>query len=237
MKRLLAVLAVVGLAITAGCLGTGTLDDAALNEPANYDWNTTHDATVTIDNGSYRAVLTLHNQQNVSLFGPGEFGGQSALPVSAVQYRYPNGTVLNASSLTVEEKDERTVIEAPTTSGKMAYTGEIRSSSLYLSVAVNGSHAVTLPPGTDVRAPVVGQATPRNYEMVSDTDRHTLIWENPETEVISVDYYSERNLYIFVGVLGIGTVIAGAGVLYFRRQLAELAARRGQMDPDETLER
>lgn len=236
MRRLLAVIAVVGLAITAGCLGPGAVEEAALKEPASYDWNTSHEATITIDNGSYQAVLSLQNQRNVSLFGPGGFGGEAALPVSAVQYRYPNGTVLNASSLTVKEQDERTVIEAPTDEGQIAYTGAIRSSTLFLSVAVNGTHAVRLPAGTDVRAPIVGQANPRNYDVASDSDRLTLVWENPDTEVISVDYYSERNLYIFAGLLAIGAAIAGGGVLYFRRQLTELATKRGEMDPEDGLE-
>lgn len=236
MKRLLIVAAVAGLVVSAGCLGGGVVDEAALDESATYEWDTDVDASVNITGGQYQAVLNLENRTNVSVFGPGEFGGEAALPVQAVKYRYPNGTVRNVSVLNVTEEGERTVIEAPTEGGQIAYTAQVRSSDLYLPVAVNGSHAVTLPPGDEVGFPIIGGAKPGGYDVDRSGERITLVWSNPDSNIISVDYYQERNLYIFGGVLGVAAVIAGAGLLYFRAQLRSLAARRGEMSPQDERE-
>ena len=48
--------------------------------------------------------------------------------------------------------------------------------------------------------------------------------------MISVDYYQQRNLYIFGGLLAVGGLIAGAGLLYFRQQIRALTAYRGAME-------
>ncbi|MBS3759984.1 MAG: hypothetical protein KGY43_00740, partial [Halodesulfurarchaeum sp.] len=110
MRRILVVVALAGLLVLAGCLGGGVVEEAKLTESATYDWDTSADTSVNITGGSYQAVLRLENRTNVSLFGPGEFGGEAALPVQAVKYRYPNGTVRNVSVLSVSEQDERTLI-------------------------------------------------------------------------------------------------------------------------------
>ncbi|MDZ7850948.1 MAG: DUF5803 family protein [Halodesulfurarchaeum sp.] len=233
MRRTLAVLAVAGLLTMAGCLGGGAVDEQALAEPANYEWNTSADVSVSVDGGSYQAVLAMNDRTNVSLFGPGEFGGETALPIRAVKYRYPNGTVVNASALSVSEVGERTVVEVPRSGGQLAYTAGVLSNELFLPVTINGSYAVRLPPGTAVSAPIIGGARPGGYDLERTEDRITLRWQNPETDVLSVDYYQERNLYIFGGLLGVAGLIAGAGLLYFRAQLRTLAARRGAVGPDD----
>ncbi len=231
MKRLLVILALVGLVVVSGCLGGGVVDETALAEPADYDWETNADANITITDGSYQAVLSMENRTNVSLFGPGEFGGEAALPVRAVKYRYPNGTVVNASALDVSERDERTVLEVPVEGGQLGYTAQVRSGELFLPVVVNGSHAVTLPAGAEVGAPIISRVTPGGYEVDRTGDRLTLRWTNPDSHLITVDYYQERNLYIFGGILGLTGLIAGAGLLYFRAQIRALAARRGEVGP------
>lgn len=235
MKRLLVVFALVGLVVMAGCLGGGVVDEAAIDEPATYEWDTDAAASVNITGGTYQAVLNLDNGTNVSLFGPGEFGGEAALPVHAVKYQYPNGTVRNASVLSITEANERTIIEAPTEGGQIAYTAQVRSSDLYLPVAVNGSHEVTLPPGSEVGFPIIGGATPGGYSVDRGDERITLHWDNPETEIITIDYYQERNLFVFGGLLGVAGLIAAVGIMYFRAQLQSLAARRNEMGfQDET---
>ncbi len=197
-----------------------------------YRWNTNASASVNITDGTYQTVLTLENRTNVSLFGPGEFGGKAALPVEAVAYRYPNGTVANASVLSVEEIDERTVISAPEPGGQVAYTAQVRSSELYLSVAVNGTHAVTLPPGAEIGFPIIGGATPRGYTVERGADRLTVTWENPDSQLVTVDYYQERNLYLFGFLIAGALLVAAGGFLYFRSQLRVLAARRGDLGPE-----
>jgi hypothetical protein len=133
----------------------------------------------------------------------------------------------------VTERGERTVIAAPEAGGQVGYTAGVTANSLYLPVAVNGSHAVTLPAGTDVQAPIVGRARPGGFERVVTDDRVTLVWENPTMEVLTVDYYTERNLYIFGAVLALGVLIAGAGVAYYQRQLRALAAKRAAVSPED----
>ncbi|MEF8771910.1 DUF5803 family protein [Halodesulfurarchaeum sp.] len=236
MRRILVVVALAGLLVLAGCLGGGVVEEAKLTESATYDWDTSADTSVNITGGSYQAVLRLENRTNVSLFGPGEFGGEAALPVQAVKYRYPNGTVRNVSVLSVSEQDERTLIETPVAGGQVAYTAQVRSSDLYLPVAVNGSHSVTLPPGAEVGLPIIGGATPSGSDITRSDERIMLTWSNPDSHIITIDYYQERNLYIFGGLLGIAAVIAGAGLVYFRAQLRSLTARRGEMSPQEERE-
>lgn len=236
MRRLLAVLALAGLIGLAGCMGGGVIDEAALAEPASYEWNTSADASVNVTDGQYHAVLSMDKQTNVSLFGPGEFGGEAPLRVQAVQYRYPNGTIVNASAIEVTEVGDRTVITVPTAGGHLAYTAQVRSGDLFLPVVVNGSYAVTLPPGSSVGAPIIGGATPGGYDVDRSDDRLTLRWENPDRELITVDYYQERNLYIFAALLGVTGLFAGAGFLYFRAQIRALAARRGEVGPDDMQE-
>ncbi|MGM0371722.1 MAG: DUF5803 family protein [Halobacteriota archaeon] len=235
MRRLLAVLALVVLVGLAGCTG-GVVDQNALEEPATYDWDSSAEVSVNVTGGSYQSVTALGNQSNVSLFGPGEFGGESAIPVSSVQYQYPNGTVVNASAVEVAERDDRTVLEAPRSGGKIAYRATVQSNRLFLPVTVNGSYAVTLPEGTDVSLPVIGRATPGDYEADRTGERVTLTWSNPETQVISVEYYQERNLYIFAGLVGLLGLVAAAGMLYFRTQLRQLARRTGEIGPEDGLE-
>ncbi|MFW5922335.1 MAG: DUF5803 family protein [Halodesulfurarchaeum sp.] len=233
MRRTLAVLAVGSLLLLAGCLGGGAVDEQALEEPASYEWNTSDDASVTVEGDTYQAVLSMNDRTNVSLYGPGEFGGETALSVRAVKYRYSNGTVVNASALDVSEVGERTVIAVPQRGGQLGYTASVLSNELFIPVAINGSYAVTLPPGASVGAPIIGGARPGGYDVEQTGDRTTLRWENPDTSVLSVDYYQERNLYIFGAFLGIAGVIAGAGLLYFRAQIRTLAARRGAVGPDD----
>lgn len=236
MRRALVVLALVGLVGLAGCTG-GVVDERALAEPATYDWNTTTDAHVNVTGGSYQAVLSTGTQTNVSLFGPGQFGDQAALPVRSVQFQYPNGTVVNASGLTVSEAGDRTVIDAPVPDGKIAYTAQVRSNQLFVPISVNGSYAVTLPEGAAVEAPIIGGASPGGYELDQSGERVRLVWANPEAEIITVDYYQQRNLYIFLALAGTVGLIAAAGVLYFRAQIRSLSRRTGTLAPEDHEER
>lgn len=242
MRRGVALLGVIGLLVLAGCLGgSGVVDEAAIGQDAEYDWSSSAQASVNITDGNYQAVLTLENRTNVRLFGPGEFGGEAALPIEAVKYRSPNGSVYNATALSIEAVNERTVIEAPDSGGQIAYSARVRSGDLFLPVAVNGSHSVTLPPGAEVGFPIVGGATPRGFEVDRNGDRITLTWENPDSRLITVDYYQERNLYLFAFLLAGGGIVAVGGLLYFRSQLRVLASRRGDLsrktDVDESEER
>ncbi|MFB6110422.1 MAG: DUF5803 family protein [Halodesulfurarchaeum sp.] len=233
MRRVLLALALVGLLGLAGCTG-GPIDERALSEPATYDWNTTTDVHVNVTDGRYHAVVSIGNRTNatLALFGPGGVGGRAPLAVRAVQYRYPNGTVLNASALRVTVSGDRTVITAPVAAGKIAYTAQVRSNRLFVPVTVNGSYSVTLPAGTGVRAPVIGDVAPAGYEVTRQGDRVRVVWATPESEIITVDYYRKRNRSIFLGLLGLIGLIAVAGLLYFRSQIRNLERKTGDLAPE-----
>ncbi|MFW6457929.1 MAG: DUF5803 family protein [Halodesulfurarchaeum sp.] len=232
MRRVLVVFGLAGMLLLAGCLSGGPIDEQELEASAQYDWETDANATIDASGDSYRAVLSPGNQSEVKLFGPGEFGGEAALPVRAVQFRYANGTVLNASNLTIEEENDRTVVSLPQQGGKLGFTADVQSSQMFVPVAVNGSHTVRLPEGTTVDLPVISRATPADYDIDRSGDRVTLNWEQPDAEMLIVDYYDRRNLLIFGGLAGGLGSVALAGVLYFRAQIAELAKQTGEIDQE-----
>lgn len=231
-RRLLASIGVLGLVVLAGCTG-GVVNEEALSEETTYDWDTDAAATINVTGEDYRAVITLENQSTVELYREAQIGGEDPLPIRAVQFRYPNGTVVNASSIRVEEADSRTVVELPTDDGTFAYTVRSRAGELFLPVDVNGSHEVILPPGTRISAPIIGVAEPAGFETsIDEDDRVHLYWDSMDSDTLSVSYYLERDLYLFGGLIGLVMLVAGAGWLYFRYQLRSLQAERDQAGLD-----
>ncbi len=227
MNRAVPILAVLGLVVLAGCTG-GVVSEEELAEEATYSWDTDARATINVTGSEYRAVLVLENKSTVELYQVGEIGGEEPLPIRAIQFRYPNGTVVNASKIGVEEADSRTVVELPQSEGTFAYTTRSGSGDLLVPVVVNGSHEVILPPGTRIDVPIIGVAEPRGYDSNVVDDRVHLYWDSVESDTITVSYYLERDLYLFGGLLGLVVFVAGAGWLYFRYQLRDLEAERAE---------
>lgn len=231
MNRVVPILAVLGLVVLAGCTG-GVVSEEELAEEASYDWETDAAATINVTGSDYRAVMTLDNQSTVELYHVAEIGGEEPLAIRAVQFRYPNGTVVNASSIDVEEADSRTVVELPAADGQFAYTTRSASGELFVPIAVNGSHEVMLPPGTKISAPFIGVAEPAGYDSTLRGERVHLYWDTVDGDTITVSYYLERDLFLFGGLIGLVLFIAGAGWLYFRYQLRNLEAEREDVGLD-----
>ena len=231
MNRAVPVLAVLGLVVLAGCTG-GVVNEEDLAAEASYDWDTDASATINVTGSEYRAVMVLENQSTVELYRVAEIGGEEPLAIRAIQFRYPNGTVVNASSIEVEEADSRTIVELPASNGMFAYSTRSASGDLLVPVAVNGSHEVILPPGTRIDVPIIGVAEPRGYESTVVGDRVHLYWDSMDSDTITVSYYLERDLYLFGGLIGLVVFIAGAGWLYFRYQLRGLEAERADAGLD-----
>lgn len=228
MKRLVAVVGVVSMFLLAGCMG-GVVSEEALSEDATYDWDTTETVSVDLSGPSYQAVYTIENRSSVELYHHGDLGGEEAIPIRAIKFRYPNGTVVNASAMAVSEENSRTVVEFPVRDGMFAYSAESASGNLFFPVVVDGSHEVILPEGARIAVPIIGAAEPTDFEKTFEEDRVQLVWDSPERDVITVSYYLERDLYIFGGLIGLLVLVAGGGLVYFRYQL-----RRLQSDREET---
>lgn len=225
MRRTLALVGLLVMVVLAGCTGS-VVREADLQKQATYDWNTSAAVTVTVSGSQYQTVYTLDNESEVALSIHDELSGTQPIPISAVKFRYTNGTVVNASALTVEEKDRQTVVTFPAREGQFAYTAETGSRNLLVPALTNRSHEVVLPPGMRIGFPIFGGATPGGYETTITDDRVHIRWSSVSTDRISVDYYAERDLYIFAGVVALLLLVAGGGALYYRSVIRRLEAQR-----------
>lgn len=232
MKRVLLVLGLLGLLALAGCTG-GVVTDTALNESATYDWDTEATGTIDVGTDSYKAVYVLDNTSEIELFHRGELGGDEPLPIRAIKFQYPNGTVVNASAMNVTETDSRTVISFPQSDGRFAYSARSRTGEVSIPVGMEGSYEVILPPGARIRVPIISSVRPGGYDQTLQDDRVHLQWDRVDSDVITVSYYLQRDLYLFSGLLGLLALISLAGLMYFRRQLSQLAHRRETREPDD----
>ncbi|MFB6270128.1 MAG: DUF5803 family protein, partial [Halobacterium sp.] len=123
MTKLKLAAGVLLLAVLAGCLGGGpTPSDSDLAKNATYEWDTDADVTVTVDGEKYRTVAAVNGTEKVRLARSSGFGGRNPLFVSAVKFRYPNGTVVGAEQIGVKSKNQRTVVTLPAENGTFAYT-------------------------------------------------------------------------------------------------------------------
>ena len=98
-RQLLPLLGLVALVLTSGCagfFGSQPISDDQLDEepPAPYVWDNDVNAHITItENARFQAVYRM-DRTRMELFRRDGLGGRNAIPVSAVRYRYPNGTVI-----------------------------------------------------------------------------------------------------------------------------------------------
>ncbi|MFW6385235.1 MAG: DUF5803 family protein [Halodesulfurarchaeum sp.] len=231
MKRTSAVLGFLALLLLAGCTG-GVVSDQALQESASYEWDTDATVTVTAGDDTYQAVYDLENQSEVELFHRDDLGGENPLPIRAIQFRYPNGTVVNASAMTVDESDRRTVVTMPQSEGKFAYTAEYRAGEMFIPVGASGNYEVILPPGARIGVPVIGAAEPAGYDKTIRNDRVHVEWGNPADDAITISYYFQRDLYIFAGLLGVLALLTVIGLAYFRLQIGSLKSEREAEETD-----
>jgi len=233
------------LALTSGCLGFGTgpvSEDTLDSDPAeSYEWETNRTVHITVqENTQFRAVMAV-NQSTIDLFRRDGFGGSNPLSIEAVRYRYPNGTVITGSELRerggeVRETRDETVVELPPDAGNgtLAYTSSGTPKRFTLPVFVEGSYEIVLPENRDIDFPVFGQVSPGNYETLrDDRGRVQIVWAEPVTaDTVSVQYFLERDLYIFAGLLGVILVVGAGGLLYRRRQIERLRKQRTEMGLD-----
>lgn len=227
MKRHAAVvLAVVALAALAGCMGGGGISDEQLAENATYDWNSSATVSADVATGSYKAVYTVSNRTELSLSTPTELTGDNPVSISAVQFRYSNGTVVNSSAIDVEQTDSETVVHLPAAEGQVAFTASAGQRVVVIPAAVEGSYEVALPGRMRVALPVFGSVSPGGYERSIVDGRTHLYWESLSGGHVEANYYYEQDMYIYGGVVALAVLGALAGAIYLRRQIRRLRQYR-----------
>jgi hypothetical protein len=233
MRKLWVAVAVVALAVTAGCMGGGGgPTDEALAENATYDWDTETDVRVNVTGAEDAVVAAVENRSDVRLARSDGFGGRNPLPISAVQFRYPNGTRITAEDIDVSTGDARTVVTFPADNGTFAYTSAAGSRQVTVPLGFEGSHELVLPEGMRVSFPVFGYVEPGGYEKTTADDRVHVRWEELNGGTIEASYYLERDLLLFGGTAGVLAVLAGLGVVYYRLRIRRLEDEREQAGLD-----
>jgi hypothetical protein len=237
-RLLLGAAAVALLVAGAGCtalFGSGNISDEQLDrEPAEpYAWNETEtDVTIWVEGGTYRAIYDLDDTERLELFRR-EFRNKAAVDVRAVRFRYPNGTVVNGSQLTVDKRDSKTVIEVPDPNGSLAYTAGATPKRFSVPNYMAGSYEVILPEHRRSNVPLFGDVSPGNYERrVEDDNRQHVVWDREVNGGISVRYYLQRDIRLFAALALVATAIGGAGALYKRREIKGLQQLRREYGLD-----
>lgn len=235
-RRLLAYGLVVALVSLAGCstaFGPGVQRSAA---NTSYDWRTPGvNASITVTGGSYKAVYDVSNQSTFVVYKRDGLGRNQPLSVSALKFRYPNGTVVTTSSpgFNVTTERDRTVINLPARNGTVAFIAPTDSNRFATRTFVEGNYSVTLPAGMRVKYVPLAKVSPSPYEThMTESGRVRITWTNVESNAVVVRYYLERDLYIFAAGIAVLVVVALAGVLYYLRQIRELERRRENVGPD-----
>lgn len=233
MRRRLAIFGLLALFVAlAGCssvFGPGEPDQAKLNENASYDWDTDVNASLTVNRSSYRGVYSVSNTSRLELYNRDELGTEHNLEISALRYRYPNGTTITAnnSALSVEQTRERTILTLPNDSaGKVAFTSPRHGKQFSTPVFIEGSYAVRLPKNARVGVPLLSQVSPGNYETEVSGDYMTVHWEDVTSRSLRVRWYLERDLLLFTGLAVVAVVVGSGGALYYYRQIVQLKRRR-----------
>lgn len=243
MKRRLAIVCLLVLSVSAGCmtpsdvgsnldLGLGLGEQADQN--TTYDWNTSANATLTLESNQYHSVYELEKKQ-LKLYTHGIFGSERSLNVRAVKYRYPNGTIITTdnSDLSVDKSNDQTVLKAPSGDGKIAFTTDKRPKTLSMPVFLetkNPSYEIILPQNMSVDIPVVSSVKPGGYETTTEDGRVHIVWKSLEANSIAIRYYLTRDLYIFGAVLGLGLIGGLIGVGYYLFQIRRLKRLRKQIE-------
>ncbi len=238
MKRALACCLFVVLLTLSGCsaiLGPEPVDEASLRQNATYDWQTGVNASINITGAEYKAVYEVPNRSTFVVYTRDGLGREHPLDISALKFRYLNGTVINASSpvLDVENRDEEKVIFPPARNGKIAFTASAPGKQFATQTFVSGSYNVTIPKNMRVEYIPLARVSPPASEITrTETGRVRIHWENVQSNAVIVRYYLARDIYIFAAGAAVLVLIALAGTLYYLRQIRELEHRRRDAGPD-----
>jgi len=231
-RRYLALCALGLVVVLTGCLGGGGPSDEELNQNATYDWNTTANGTLWISADSYKSVYRIDNRTHFSVYQRDAFNNRNPLPIRALKFRYPNGTVVNATAFEVNTNDDRTRMKLPNRDGRLAFTAEKNGKSVRTPTFADGSYEVVLPRSTNVGIPLLSRVNPGGYERDRVDGRVHLRWSDADSDTLLVEYYLDRDILIFGGFFGLLLLVAVGGSAYYWRQIRTLEKRREEVGLD-----
>lgn len=238
-RRGAALLGLLAVVLLAGCAGFGTVTDEAglhADPPATYHWDSDANATIEIVDGEYIAVYRLENQSSLRLHRQTRYGDDRPVPVRAAQFRYENGTVVNASAMEFEETRSAVHVELPAENGQFAYTGSHRTRNFGTQAYVTGDYEVILPPGYRADNIILGTIRPGGYDHTIVDDQVHIRWDDFTAGSLVVRYYLERDVYLFGGLIIVVSVAGAIGIGYVYRQIQRLKRRRQEMGLDIDIE-
>ncbi|MFB6163079.1 MAG: DUF5803 family protein [Halococcoides sp.] len=230
MRRALALIAVLALLALAGC--TGTVSKADLAENATYDWSTTEPVQLTVAGDTYRAVYTFENRSTVELYTRDPLGQEHPLPISALYFRAPNGTVYNHTVIEVTETGRRVRLQLPNRTGQLAVSAPVSGERLTARTVRTGAYRVRLPPNATVGLPVLSRVHPGNYTVERSGNRTAVVWSNVTSDRVAVQYYHERDPLLLVAFVAAVLLVIGAGGAYYLLTLRRLERRRAEAGLD-----
>ncbi len=242
-RKLLALLAVLTLVASAGCLAYVTDGGEVSNEtldtepPAEYVFDSESDARIDLQGSTFTAVYAVPDDGEMRIYQETGYGVEEPRNPRAFRYQYPNGTVITGSEFRASGGEiERTADEVwvrfddDMTEGKVAFAGDGSPRRFVLPTFVEGTYEIVLPPGFTTDFALFGEISPSGYEVDRGGDRERITWsEDVTTDTVLVQAYSERDFWIFLGLVGIALVVGAAGLYRFRRQLEALRERRLEM--------
>jgi len=234
-RRHLALCGLVALVALSGCLGGGDISEEDLNAEAEYDWDTDTTVAVDLSRSSYTTVVNATNRSTLAVYERDALGTENPVQLSALQFRYPNGTVVNASegNLSATLTNDRTEIGLPAEEGQVAYTAERTGKSFSTPAYVEGSYSVRLPENSRIGIPLLSAASPGGYATsVDDADRMVVTWEGIESSTVSVRYYLQRDVWLFGGLVAVAFSVGLGGLLYYVRQIRRLEDQRKELGLD-----
>ena len=239
----LAIAVVALLAVSAGCLTYVNDGGDVANEtldaepPHEYDFDTDRDASINLSTGAqYTAVYNVSGVDEIRFYRQTPYTGDQPFEFEAFRYQYPDGEVINGSEFRARGGEvERTPDETWVRFGEEMEDGRIALSAsgsprrFTTLTYVEGSYAVTLPPGFSTDMPIVGHVSPRGHEVETVDGRDRITWDSVTSGSVVVQSYRETDLLVFGVILVIAAIAAIVGTAYFRRQLEELRERRRQL--------
>jgi hypothetical protein len=175
--------------------------------------------------------------------------------VSAVQFRYPNGTLVAFEErdgeavavvtypdgtsedapdlMTVDRTRRRTVVDLPANeTGQLGVTVPKNGKQVTTPAYVRGSYEVVLPENAEVGVPLLAQVRPGADSRPVIDGRVHLRWNDVTAGNLSIRYYLSRDLLLFGGLAIGGTIIALVGLAYYGLQLRETRRKRDEVGFD-----
>lgn len=222
------------LAVSAGCAGplgsSGSASDR-ISRPAHYgdQWYAASNVSIDVGPNEYTAVYRIDNRSTLEVYRYDSFGDKAPLSISAVQFQYPNGSVVNLTQSDVEDLKHKTVVTLPASDGKVAFTAPAGGKTFSIPTFVDGTYEVVLPPGMRVGVFILSDVRPRDYQSTVVDGRTWITWEDVTAENVVVRFYLERDLTIFGAIVAVLAGIAIVGLAYFYRKIQQLEARRKEM--------